>query len=555
MNNSDWVLIDTITTGLTAPLTLVELAAQRMRGWEPHGPAFRRLLNQNSDISPESSRVHGYTREILERDGELPSTVYRAFGAYAEGFPIVSYNIEYDLEHVLKPEWERFGVKPIGASGFCALRLAQRLLDPVPAGNCKLETLRQYYRLPERVAHTALSDVETVADLLSKVLQPIAEQRGLNSWQDICTYAKAEWFPSRIAFGKFKGRDFHDANTDRAMKGWLTSLADSPNSRSALMGRWYLTKLQQQEVERAADDVAVTVSPDDSAGVQLSTMSAQQLAIIIHLDSEVERLHQLITSARVRLAEIEATYTKDRCAVDATHATIFRLVRTHYQARDNLRLIIEHRKRYLDALLRGGEEEAEEVTGNYEKARAQSDAHYSEAEGVAAKRRELPSEEEAELRALWKKLVLLYHPDRFAHQPDKIETYQKLTSAINRAKEEGDIDLLREIANDPYGFILRQGWTSLDFSDDLEIKTLRRLLATLQLEIINMMESLNSLHKTSEYELYKLSVKQPGLLQKVADEQINAIAAETVELESEAERLKAEIVELAGADDPVWSIN
>jgi len=26
--------------------------------------------------------------------------------------------------------------------------LAQRLLDPVPAGNCKLQTLRQYYRLP-----------------------------------------------------------------------------------------------------------------------------------------------------------------------------------------------------------------------------------------------------------------------------------------------------------------------------------------------------------------------------------------------------------------------
>jgi len=555
MNNSDWVLIDTITTGLTAPLTVVELAAQRMRGWEPHGPAFRRLLNQNSDISPESSRVHGYTREILERDGELPSTVYRAFDAYAEGFPIVSYNIEYDLEYVLKPEWERLGVKPIGASGFCALRLAQRLLDPVPAGNCKLETLRQYYRLPERVAHTALSDVETVADLLSKVLQPIAEQRGLNSWQDICTYAKAEWFPSRIAFGKFKGRDFHDANTDRAMKGWLTSLADSPNSRSALMRRWYLNELQQQEVERAADDVAVTVSPDDTGGVQLPTMSAQQLAIIIHLDSEVERLHQLITSARARLAEIEATYTMDRCAVDATQAIIFKLVRKHYQARDNLRLVIEHREKYLNALLHDGEQEAEEVTGNYEKARTQSDANYKEAEGAAAKRRELTSDEENELKTLWKKLVLLYHPDRFAHQPDKIETYQKLTGVINRAREEGNIDLLREIANDPHGFILRQGWTSLDFSDDLEIRTLHKLLATLQLEVVNMIESLNSLHGTSEYELYKLSVKQPGLLQEVADEQINAIAGEIIELETEAERLKAEIVELTGADDPVWSIN
>ena len=39
--------------------------------------------------------------------------------------------------------------------------LAQRLMDPVPAGNCKLQTLRQYYRLPERGAHTALGDVET----------------------------------------------------------------------------------------------------------------------------------------------------------------------------------------------------------------------------------------------------------------------------------------------------------------------------------------------------------------------------------------------------------
>ena len=32
MNNTDWVLIDTETTGLTAPIMVVELAAQRMRG-------------------------------------------------------------------------------------------------------------------------------------------------------------------------------------------------------------------------------------------------------------------------------------------------------------------------------------------------------------------------------------------------------------------------------------------------------------------------------------------------------------------------------------------
>jgi hypothetical protein len=36
---------------------------------------------------------------------------------------------------------------------------------------------------------------------------------------------------------------------------------------------------------------------------------------------------------------------------------------------------------------------------------------------------------------LWKELVKLYHPDRFAHEPDKLETYHSLCAAINRAKD------------------------------------------------------------------------------------------------------------------------
>lgn len=211
MNETDWILIDTETTGFTAPIFVVELGAQKMRGWKPSGAPFRRLLNQNLDIPPDAARVHGYTREILERDGDPAATVYRDFADYAGELPIVAFNLEYDWTEVLVPEWKRLGIAPIGVRGFCALRLAQRLLDPVPAGNCKLQTLRQYYRLPERGAHTALGDVETVVDLLANVLRPIAECRGLTEWSDLCNYAEAEWYPSRIAFGKYKGRHFQDA--------------------------------------------------------------------------------------------------------------------------------------------------------------------------------------------------------------------------------------------------------------------------------------------------------------------------------------------------------
>jgi hypothetical protein len=74
-----------------------------------------------------------------------------------------------------------------------------------------------------------------------------------------------------------------------------------------------------------------------------------------------------------------------------------------------------------------------------------------------------------------KKLVKLYHPDRFAHEEticvhltpalspsDAERENTKLTAAINRVKDSGDIQTLREIAEDPHGFILpRAGRASI----------------------------------------------------------------------------------------------
>jgi DNA polymerase-3 subunit epsilon len=143
--------------------------------------------------------------------------------------------------------------------------------------------------------------------------------------------------------------------------------------------------------------------------------------------------------------------------------------------------------------------------------------------------------------------VRLFHPDRFAQQPDKRETYEKLTGAINKARDEGDIDLLRDIGADPSTFVLRQGWSGLDFDDETEAKSLRRLYATLQVEIVKMLDALNELHESPDFQLYVLSEKQPGLLEQVADDQIKALVIEIAQLESEAVKLKQEIDELIGA--------
>ncbi len=304
MKTAPWLLLDTETTGLTAPVILVELAAQRMRGWEPDGEPFRKLLNQNADIPAEASRVHGYTREILERDGEAPSHVYREFADYAADLPLVSFNLEYDLDEVLKPEWKRLCIAPVGSAGLCALRLAQRLLDPVPAGNCKLQTLRQFYRLPERGAHTALGDVQTVADLFAQVLRPIAEHRGLDSWEKLVAYAAEEWYPSRLAFGKHKGRLFQEARRDVELRHWLDWLAGSSNARSAAMGRWYLRQLEAKT--DAAPERGIFASQEIPTGsvLEKSLSEVEFAALVIFVNPELEKLRQLVARARARLAEL-----------------------------------------------------------------------------------------------------------------------------------------------------------------------------------------------------------------------------------------------------------
>ena len=218
----------------------------------------------------------------------------------------------------------------------------------------------------------------------------------------------------------------------------------------------------------------------------------------------------------------------------------------YFQKRDRLRLIVDYRRKFLDSLVRGGEEEAKQAEAHCEQAKAQTDKDYEETAAAVAEKKQLTAEEEAELSRLWKKLVKLYHPDRFANEPDKLETYHKLTAAINRAKDAGDIQTLREIAEDPHGFILRQGWATLDFSDEAELAQLRRLHETLQLEIIAVLESLNRLRGSPDYELCQLSERKPGVLEELAAARKELLEKERGELQQQADRLAEEIRELSG---------
>lgn len=547
MPRSEWLLFSTDRFGQGDTANLVELAAQRMRGWETSGKSFQKLVQPHLDWLKGKSNTHGHTREVLERDGEPLHEVLEAFATYAGDRPLASYNQGHHLNEVLRPAWQRLQLEPHGEkAGFCLLRLAHRLLDPVPSGSCSLSTLSQFYRLPENNHSTCLNEVLTAAELLERVLRPIAEHRGLDGWKALKAYAEEEWYPSRLMFGKHKGKDFHDAKHDPEVRAWLEWLADSSNPQSAAMGRWYLKALDKpaEEQERFS-----AFQGEDADGEPLNEHFAH--GVVVYVDPRVAKLRPLIDAARLRLADLEAIYTSEKSRVTALQAVIFKRLRPHFEERERLRLVVKHRRSYIKTLLNEGEEAADKVREQFDQAEAQTKQEYEDIGAEMEAKRRLSEDEEAELKRLWRDLVKLFHPDRFASEPDKQETYTKLTGAINAAKDSGDLETLRKIAADPNAYVMRRGWTAIDLRDNDQPEQLQKLFHSLEAEILAVIESTEALKRSPSFELYQTLEETPEELDRVISRQINGITEEIEILKAEAEKLKREIVELSGDDAPV----
>ena len=255
-------------------------------------------------------------------------------------------------------------------------------------------------------------------------------------------------------------------------------------------------------------------------------------------------------AARARLAELVAGFTIEKAKVEAMKARLFAQLREHFQRRDRLRLVISYRRKYLESLVRQGEEEAGKIAREYRQASAQQEQEYAETAAALAEKKELSAEEAAEVSQLWRKLVKLFHPDRFAHEPEKQETYHKLTAAINHAKDHGDLATLRRIAEDPHGFILRQGWAALDFGEERELAQLRRLWESIELEIIRVQEAGNALKESPDYEMHRLTTQTPAFFDATVRRHVEGLEKEVALLEREAEEMANEIEELTGEEAP-----
>ena len=188
MKNEEWLIVDTETNGLYPPIFVLEIAAQRMIGWEPAGEPFRILLNHDVPIDPAAQAIHGYSREFLREQGDDPVFAHEAFRTYAGDLPIVAYNVSFDWDRVLLPEYRRLRVPVAGSRGFCAMTLARRLIHET--GNHRLETLKNHFSLHAGPSHRGLNDVLSVVALFRGVFRERLEPAGIVGFDSVARFSR-----------------------------------------------------------------------------------------------------------------------------------------------------------------------------------------------------------------------------------------------------------------------------------------------------------------------------------------------------------------------------
>ncbi|MEO8350877.1 MAG: exonuclease, partial [Chthoniobacteraceae bacterium] len=91
-----------------------------------------------------------------------------------------------------------------------------------------------------------------------------------------------------------------------------------------------------------------------------------------------------------------------------------------------------------------------------------------------------------------------------------------------------------------------QGWAALDFGEERELAQLRGLWESIELEIIRVLEAMNALKESPDYELHRLTTQTPALFDETVERHVESLEKELAALEKEADELAKEIEELTG---------
>lgn len=143
---------------------IIQLSAKKI-----DGQTFNRFIKNKKPLDEQSVKVHGFTQEFLNENGEDLLTVLKDFSAFIKDCVIVGHNSSnFDLP-VLKRVYKENDLELTYLSHYDTLNLAKKIIKDVK--NYKLATLCERLSIVNLKAHDAFFDVEATFKLLEYIVK------------------------------------------------------------------------------------------------------------------------------------------------------------------------------------------------------------------------------------------------------------------------------------------------------------------------------------------------------------------------------------------------
>ena len=164
------IVLDTETTGLD-PLKgdrVIEIAAIELANLMPTGRTVHTLLDPERDVPEESTRVHGFTAEMLRGKPKFAEMAEEFLGFLGDA-PIVAHNAPFDFGF-LDAELVRAKREPLDRARMVdSLALAKKRFLGMPNS---LDALCRRFGIDNsmRTSHNALLDVQLLAQVYLELM-------------------------------------------------------------------------------------------------------------------------------------------------------------------------------------------------------------------------------------------------------------------------------------------------------------------------------------------------------------------------------------------------
>lgn len=184
IKETEFSVLDVETTGLSARNNrVIEIGIVKVKNMKI-SDKYTTLINPGCDIPYFITQFTG----ISNKDVTYSPSFYDSATEIEEfiGDSIISgHNLSFD-EGFLRYEFIRNGYEPLSNLTVCTLKLSRKIFPSLKSRS--LASVSEHLRIKNKQSHRALSDAETTAKILIKLIKKLSNEKGIETLQQLLEY-------------------------------------------------------------------------------------------------------------------------------------------------------------------------------------------------------------------------------------------------------------------------------------------------------------------------------------------------------------------------------